>query len=220
MQPRLSTGKHARKAGCGRPWTARLGSQRSTLSTDPVLRTGGRDAEVGAPPGEGGTFTYASFGTMGDGKGCKWKPQFIPWVPRGGVIRKRRCVYWKQQPWACGAGTPGKPGRPVVRAAGGQRGTGSREMPMAPPQRANPAVTGRLTACCSQPGTRVPASWRNCTAISRTEAMSSRRPSNRGSRPRRCSQLKEIRFLLAEKGPPTVGLSGLARKREDSPRKP
>lgn len=117
-------------------------------------------------------------------------------------------------------GDTGKPGCPVVGAAGGQRGTGSREIPMAPPQRAGPAVTGRLTACCSQPGTRVPASWRNCTAISRTEAMSSRRPSNRGSRARKRSQLKEIRLLPAEKGPPTVGLSGLARRRDSSPRKP
>lgn len=84
----------------------------------------------------------------------------------------------------------GKPGSRVVRAA---RGIGG--MPMAPPQRADRAAAGQLTACFSQPGTRALASRRNCTDISKTEAMSSRRPSNWGSRARRRSQLKEIRFL-------------------------
>ena len=60
-------------------------------------------------------------------------------------------------------------------------------------------LAGGLTACCSRPGTGPPASRRNCTDISRMDAMSSRRPSNWGSRARRRSQLKEIRLLLSEK---------------------
>lgn len=66
-----------------------------------------------------------------------------------------------------------------------------------PPAEQGPAAQTPLTVCCSWPGSRVPTSRRNCTDISRTEAMSSRRPSNRGSRARRRSQLTEMRFLLA-----------------------
>lgn len=59
--------------------------------------------------------------------------------------------------------------------------------------------TRPLTVCCSRPGARVPASRRNCTAISRTDTMSSRRPLKWGRRARRRSQLAEIRLLRPDK---------------------
>lgn len=51
-------------------------------------------------------------------------------------------------------GDTGKPGCPVVGAAGGQRGTGRGETPMAPPQRADPAVTddSQPAASSQEPG--------------------------------------------------------------------
>lgn len=71
-----------------------------------------------------------------------------------------------------------------------------------------------LTVCCSPLGTMVPAIWRNCTDISRTEAMSSHRPSNQGRRARRRSQLTEIRFPhLNKQQASMMSLSGLGQEK-------
>lgn len=97
-------------------------------------------------------------------------------------------------------GDTGKPGCPVG-AAGEQRGTGRGRRPWAPPQRVDPAVTDDSQPAASSRAPGCLPKEETAPAISRTEAMSSRSAVKPGSRPRRCSQLKEIRFLLAEKDP-------------------
>lgn len=121
------------------------------------------------------------------------------WLPCGGLAGGlTACCSWP------GTGPPEElhPGRGAGTGAERSQAAGRSKLPggsgVAPLRRAGRGAGG-LTACCSQPGTGPPASRRNCTDISRMDAMSSRRPSNWGSRARRRSQLKEIRLLLSGK---------------------
>ena len=114
-------------------------------------------------PRVGGTFTHASFGTMGNGKGCKWKPQFISWAPRG-VIRKRRCVYWKQQPWRAGRGHQGSQAARWSELPGDRGGLGAGRRPWLlrrgltqwSQDDSQPAAPSRAPGCLPAGGTALP----------------------------------------------------------------